>query len=81
MDPSKIPFNVLIVGPTNSGKMKYLVDQLRSPFRGKFDYVMLICPTFVHNKIYDGFVNKDPHIFVIRDFKILERGCLEERLG
>ena len=65
MDPSKIPFNALIVGPTNSGKTKYLVDQLRGPFRGKFDYIVLICPTFVHNKTFDGFVGNDPRIFVI----------------
>ena len=36
MDPSKIPFNALIVGPTNSGKSKYVVDQIYGPFRGKF---------------------------------------------
>ena len=65
MDPSKIPFNALIVGPTSSGKTKYLVDQLRGPFRGKFDYIVLICPTFVHNKTFDGFVDNDPRIFVI----------------
>ena len=65
MDPSKIPFNALIVGPTNSGKTKYLVDQLRSPFKGQFDYIVLICPTFVHNKTFDGFVDNDPRIFVI----------------
>ena len=65
MDPSKIPFNALIGGPTNSGKTKYLVDQLRGPFRGKFDYIVLICPTFVHNKTFDGFVDNDPRIFVI----------------
>ena len=35
MDPSKIPFNAVIVGPTYSGKTKYIVDQLRGPFRGK----------------------------------------------
>lgn len=44
MDPAKIPFNAPIAGPTNSGKTKYLVDQLRGPFRGKFDYIVLICP-------------------------------------
>ena len=65
MNPSKIPFNALIVGPTNSGKTKYLVDQLRGPFRGKFDYIVLICPSFVHNKTFDGFVDDDPRIFVI----------------
>ena len=45
MDPSKIPFNALIVGPTNSGKSRFVVDQLYGPFRRKFDYIVLICPT------------------------------------
>ena len=63
MDQSKIPFNALVVGPTNSGKTKYLVGQLRGPFRGKFDYIVLICPTFVHNKTFDGFVDNDPPTF------------------
>ena len=65
MDPRKLPFNALIVGPTNSGKTQYLLNQLRGPFRGKFDYIVLFCPTFVKNKTYEGFVDRDPHIFVI----------------
>ena len=48
MDPEKILFNALIVGPTNCGKTKYIVNQLCGPFRGKFDYIVLVCPTFVH---------------------------------
>jgi len=52
MDPSKIPFNALIVGPTNSGKSRFVVDQIYGPFRFKFDYIVLICPTFAHNKTY-----------------------------
>ena len=65
MDPRKLPFNALIVGPTNSGKTQYLLHQLRGPFRGKFDFVVLFCPTFVNNKTYNGFVNKDPLILAI----------------
>ena len=34
MGPSKIPFNTLIVGPTNSGKMQFLMNQLCGPLRG-----------------------------------------------
>ena len=65
MDPRKLPFNALIVGPTNSGKTQYLLNQLRGPFRGKFDYIVLFCTTFVKNKTYEGFVDRDPHIWVI----------------
>ena len=65
MDPKKLPFNALIVGPTNSGKTQYLLNQLRGPFRGRFDYIVLFCPTFFKNTTYDLFVDKDPHIFVV----------------
>ena len=37
MDSSKIPFNALIVGPTNSGKSRFVVDQIYGTFHGKFD--------------------------------------------
>ena len=65
MDPRKLPFNALIVGPTNSGKTQYLLNQLRGPFRGKFDYIVLFCPTFIKNATYDRFVDKDYRIFVV----------------
>ena len=65
MDPNNIPFNALIMGPTNSGKTQYLVHQLWGPFRGKFDCMVLKCLTFVHNKTHDEFANHDSRIFVI----------------
>jgi len=65
MDPSKIPFNALIVGPTDSGKSRFVVDQLYSLFHGKFDYIVLICPTSTHNKTYHRLGENDPRIDVI----------------
>lgn len=60
MDPNNIPFNALIVGPTNSGKSKFVVDYLYGPFRHRFDYIVPICPTFAHNKTYHRIGENDP---------------------
>ena len=65
MDPSKIPFNTLIVGPTNSGKSRFVVDQIYGPFRFKFDYIVLICPTFAHNKTFYRIGENDPRMNVV----------------
>jgi len=65
MDPSKVPFNALIVGPTNSGKTQFFVYQLFGPFRGKFDFIVLICPTFVHNQTLNRFAERDPRFYPI----------------
>lgn len=62
MHPSKIPFNALIVGPTNSCKAQYLLKQLRGPFRGQFDYIMLLCPTVLQNKTYFGLLGNESHV-------------------
>lgn len=60
MNPSNIPFNALIAGPTNFGKSWFVVDQLFGPFRGKFNYIALICPTFAHNKTFHRIDENDP---------------------
>jgi len=65
MVPSKIPFNTLIVGPMNSGKSRFVVDQIYGPFRFKLDYIVLICPTFTHNKTYHRIGINGPRMDVI----------------
>ena len=65
MNPDKIPFNALIVGATNCGKTSFLVKILTHEFLGVFDYIFLVCPTYIHNKTYDGFAENDVDFFVI----------------
>ena len=65
MDPGNIPFNALIVGPTNLGKTQFLVNQLCGLFNGKFDFIVLICPTFAYNKTLYRFGERDPRLYVI----------------
>ena len=62
MDPENIPFNTLIVGATNCGKTSFLVEILSHEFLQKFDYIFLVCPTYIHNKSYDGFAENDRDI-------------------
>ena len=59
MNPDNILFNALIVGATNCGKTSFLVDLLSNEFLGAFDYIFLVCPTYIHNKTYDGFAEND----------------------
>ena len=65
MDPNNIPFNALIVGPTNSSKSRFVVNQLCGPYRGKLDYIVLICPTFTFNMTFSFFGNQDPRLFAV----------------
>ena len=59
----KTPFHCIITGPTNCGKTKYLIEQLRGPFKDVFDSIVLICPTYAKNKTY-GFAENDKNIIV-----------------
>jgi len=41
------------------------VNQLCGSFKGSFDYVVLICPTFAFNKTLYRFAERDPRLYVI----------------
>lgn len=60
----KVPFNCIITGPTNCGKTRFLIEQLRGPFKKVFEYIVLICPTYAYNKTYHGFARGDKRFFV-----------------
>ena len=60
------PFHMLIVGMTACGKTHYLLKTLEENFKGRFDYVFFVCPTFLENKTYQEWkFLKDSGVFVI----------------
>lgn len=51
---------------TNSGKTHFVLDLLENEYRNKFDYILIICPTFEHNKTYKReFIFNDPNVIPI----------------
>ena len=78
MDPSNILFNTLIVGLKNSGKIQFLVNQLCGAFCGKFNHIVLICPTFVYSKTYYKFAEKDLRFSVVICEQNQVENCLYE---
>ncbi len=53
------PFNMMIVGMTGCGKTYYLLEMLEKEYFGHFDYIFLICPTYLWNKTYQEWLYKD----------------------
>lgn len=60
------PLNALITGPTGSGKTEFLMQLLEGPYRNKFEYIVLVCPTFKDNLAYDkGWLYSDEQVVVV----------------
>ena len=54
---------MIIVGMTGCGKTYYLLKMLESDYKGHFEYIFLICPTYLHNKTYQEWEYKDDKKF------------------
>ena len=59
------PFNMIIVGLTGCRKTYYLLDLLETDYKGHFDYIFLICPTYMYNKAYQEWKHKDDKNFFL----------------
>ena len=60
---NKISFNCIITGPSNCGKTRFLI-KLSGTFRKKFEFIVLICPTYTINKTYENFAKDDKNFLV-----------------
>lgn len=57
---------MLIVGKTRSGKTHYLLKKLEADYKKCFEYIFLICPTYLWNKTYQGWkYESDKNFFPI----------------
>jgi len=54
---------MLISGITGCGKTYFELDLLQNEYNGKFDHIVILCPTFLFNKTYNiPFTYKDSSI-------------------
>ena len=57
------PLNMIIVGVTGCGKTYYLLKMLENDYKNHFEYIFLICPTYLWNKTYQEWKYKDDKNF------------------
>ena len=64
---TKEPHSAVICGMTGCGKTKFVLDLLEGPYRGRFDHVVILCPTIRHNKTYRerAWVWTDEEVYVL----------------
>ena len=67
------PFNMIIVGMTRCGKTHYILKKLESDYKGCFEYIFLICPSYPWNKTYHEWK-------YINDKKIFPIPCKQDQV-
>ena len=59
-------FHMIIMGLTACGKTHYLLKMLEEDYKGHFDHIFIVCPTFEDNKTYQNWKYlADPDVFPI----------------
>ena len=76
----ELPFHSLILGPTKSGKTRYLTDLLSGSFKDVFDFIILICPTFSVNDTWQNFPGINHERFYVMAPNASESDEIEECL-
>ena len=60
------PVSHVITGMTACGKTHYLLKMLEGNYKGHFDYIFIVCPTYEDNKTYQNWKYlADPDVFPI----------------
>jgi hypothetical protein len=57
---------MLITGVTNCGKTYFVLDLIEKYYLDKFNYILIICPTYFFNTTYERkWIFKDPRVLII----------------
>ena len=48
----KLAHSAIICGATGCGKTEFVLDLLETEYKGFFEYIIVICPTWMYNKAY-----------------------------
>jgi hypothetical protein len=74
-DPTKLasqnlliyePHSMLVSGVTNCGKTYFILDLIENYYLGKFDYILILCPTYYFITTYErSWIYKDPKVIII----------------
>ena len=60
------PFRMMILGASGCGKTHYMLKMLEEEYKGHFEYVFIVCPTFKYNTTcHEWKYIKDPDIFTV----------------
>ena len=70
MNFPKFPHSAMfIIGATNVGKTEYLLRILETAYKNHFEFIVIMCPTILHNKTYLSrkWIFDDKNVFIVCD--------------